>query len=136
LPGQRNLLCFHGSPTSFNDILLPETDEEEVQRLLGPFLPAIQCGGHTHLQQLRRVGDSLFFNPGSVGLAWNRHQPANPPLADPWADYAVLTADTTTLAVEFRRVPYDIDAFVRIIGSSGIPDAGALAARYSRRVNL
>lgn len=136
LPGERLLLCFHGSPTSFNDLIFPETSEEEVQRMLGPFLPAYQCGGHTHLQQLRRVGDSLFFNPGSVGLAWNRHQPVNPPLADPWAEYAVLSATDTTLAVEFRRVPYDVDGLQRIIRSSGMPDAEALAERYSRRASL
>ncbi|HEX5167254.1 MAG TPA: metallophosphoesterase family protein [Thermomicrobiales bacterium] len=134
LPGGRTLLCFHGSPTSFNDILLPETPEDEVQRLLGPSLPAIQCGGHTHLQQLRRVSDSFFFNPGSVGLAWNRNQPANPPLADPWAEYAILTADDTTVAVEFRRVPYDVAAFIQIIRSSGIPFADELVERYSRQM--
>jgi putative phosphoesterase len=136
LPGERRLLCFHGSPTSFNDILLPETSDEDVQRLLGPYLPAFQCGGHTHLQQLRRVGDSFFFNPGSVGLAWDRRQPVNPPLADPWAEYAILSAGADTLAVEFRRVPYDVAALLRIIRSSGIPDAEALADRYSRRAGL
>ena len=136
LPGERRLLCFHGSPMSFNDILLPETSEDDVQRMLGPFLPAYLCGGHTHLQQLRRVGDAFFFNPGSVGLAWNRHQPANPPLADPWAEYAILSADTATLAVEFRRVPYDVRELLRVIRSSGIPDAEALVERYSRRASL
>jgi predicted phosphodiesterase len=132
LPGGRTLLCFHGSPASFDDIILPETPEDEVQRLLGPYLPATQCGGHTHLQQLRRVDDSFFFNPGSVGLAWNRNQPVNPPPADPWAEYAILTADDTTIAVEFRRVPYDVAAFIQIIRSSGMPFSAELAKRYSR----
>ena len=135
LPGGRTLLCFHGSPTSFDDILLPETPEDEVQRLLGPHLPAIQCGGHTHLQQLRRVDDSFFFNPGSVGLAWNRNQPVNPPPADPWAEYAILSVTASTTGVEFRRVPYDVDAFVQRIHASGMPFASELAARYSRRLH-
>src|SRR5262249_24703118 len=71
LPGGRRLLCFHGSPTSFDDIIYPDTPEEEVRRLLGGSLPAILTGGHTHLQQLRRLDDSLFFNPGSVGFVYN-----------------------------------------------------------------
>src|SRR5690242_10169032 len=35
LEGGRRFLCFHGSPASFDDIILPETPEDEVQRLLG-----------------------------------------------------------------------------------------------------
>src|SRR6185436_10605408 len=35
----RNLLCFHGSPTSFDDIILPTTPEEEFQKLLGAYVP-------------------------------------------------------------------------------------------------
>ncbi len=136
LTDQHHLLCFHGSPTSFSDILLPETSEDDVHRMLGPFLPAYQCGGHTHLQQLRRVGDSFFFNPGSVGLAWNRHQPATPPLADPWAEYAILTATESSVAVAFHRLPYDVAALLDIIRSSGMPNAEALAERYSRKANL
>ena len=35
-PSRRSadLLCFHGSPTSFDDILLPNSPEEEYERLL------------------------------------------------------------------------------------------------------
>ncbi|MEO7909009.1 MAG: metallophosphoesterase family protein, partial [Roseiflexaceae bacterium] len=55
----RMLLCFHGTPHSFDEIILPTTPEEEFQRMLGPFAPALMCGGHTHLQQIRRLGDTL-----------------------------------------------------------------------------
>ncbi|MGH9173631.1 MAG: metallophosphoesterase family protein, partial [Vicinamibacterales bacterium] len=102
-------------------------------RLLGPFLPAIMCGGHTHLQQLRRLGDGLFFNPGSVGLAWDHQQAADPPRADSWAEYSILNDDERAFAVGFRRIPYDVETFVAIIEASGIPDAAALVDRYRRR---
>ena len=65
----RELLCFHGSPHSFDDIIFPNTSEEDVQRFLGGSGAAALAGGHTHLQQIRRLGDAIFFNPGSVGLA-------------------------------------------------------------------
>lgn len=137
LTGGLNLLCFHGSPVSYNDVILPETSEDEVQRLLGPHFPALMTGGHTHLQQLRRVGDSVFFNPGSVGLAFSRQQADNPPLADPWAEYAILTSeDTGAFAIEFRRLPYDIEAFVVVIRSSGMPYADVLEYRYSPRSGM
>ena len=48
------------------------------------------CGGHTHLQQVRRIGDYFFFNPGSVGVAYNRNQPEEGFRLDPWAEYAIL----------------------------------------------
>src|SRR5262245_50507124 len=35
LRGGRSLLCFHGSPTSFDDIILPTTPEADFQNLLG-----------------------------------------------------------------------------------------------------
>jgi putative phosphoesterase len=134
LAGGRQLLCFHGSPASFGDIILPETSEDDVQRLLGSNLPALMTGGHTHLQQVRRVGDSVFFNPGSVGLAFDRQQADDPPRADPWAEYAILTSDDTgAFAIEFRRLPYDVAAFVSVIRSSGMPYPDVLEYRYSLR---
>ena len=30
-----DLLCFHGSPTSFDDVILPAAPEEEFQKFLG-----------------------------------------------------------------------------------------------------
>ncbi|HEY7983348.1 MAG TPA: metallophosphoesterase family protein [Ktedonobacterales bacterium] len=130
LEGGRRLLCFHGSPTSFDDLIFPETPEAEVARLLGPFAPAIFCGGHTHIQYVRRFGPGFYFNPGSVGLAYDRFQPGEPKRLDPWAEYAVLSSDGDRLALELRRVPYDVAALRATILASGHPFAAALAAEY------
>ena len=130
LPGSRRLLCFHGSPTSFDDIIFPETPEEEVRRVLGASLPAILTGGHTHLQQLRRLDDSLFFNPGSVGFVYNTRQPDGALHADPWAEYAILSADERRFSIEFCRVPFDVAEWKRITLASGIPDAATMVTRY------
>src|SRR5688572_25477367 len=88
-----DLLCFHGSPTSFDDIILPAAPEEEFQKFLGPYTGQILTGGHTHAQQIRRIGDLFFFNPGSVGFAFSQYQPDGQFHADPWAEYAILTAE-------------------------------------------
>src|ERR1043165_5470678 len=32
-----SLLCFHGSPTSFDDVILPAAPEEEFQKILGKY---------------------------------------------------------------------------------------------------
>jgi putative phosphoesterase len=130
LPGGKRLLCFHGSPASFHEIIFPETPEEEVRGMLDAYLPAILTGGHTHLQQLRRLDDSLFFNPGSVGLAYNARQPRSNPPADPWAEYGIVSADEARFSIEFCRVPFDVAEWKRITLASGIPDAETLVARY------
>jgi len=132
LGGGRMLLCFHGTPRSFDEIILPITPEEEFQRMLGPFAPALMCGGHTHLQQIRRLGNSLFFNPGSVGFAYSHHQSEDHFEADPWAEYALLTYEDGRVGLEFRRVPYDAEAIIHAYLASGRPYADEAAEQYRR----
>lgn len=130
LGGGRSLLCFHGSPYSFDDIILPETPEEEFHRFLDAFRPAIMTGGHTHMQQVRRLDSTFFFNPGSIGLAYNRHQPGEDFKADAWVEYAILSNENQTQSLEFRRIPFEPKEYIHIILSSGIPYADDIAGRY------
>ncbi|MGI8855480.1 MAG: metallophosphoesterase family protein [Thermomicrobiales bacterium] len=130
LPGDRRLLCFHGSPTSFHEIIFPDTPEDAVRGMLGPYLPATLTGGHTHLQQIRRLDDSLFFNPGSVGFVYNTRQSGGNLHADPWGEYAIVSADEARFSIEFCRVPFDVAEWRRVTLASGIPDAATMAMRY------
>lgn len=130
---EKKLLCFHGSPTSFDDIILPTTSEEDFQRYLGAYQPVIMCGGHTHMQQVRRLGDTFFFNPGSVGFAYSHQQPDNDFRADPWAEYAILTYEDGRLGLEFRRVPYNRDNMIAIYLNSGRPYADDAGGQYKAR---
>ena len=132
LDGDRRLLCFHGSPHSFDDVILPTTAEADFTALLTPFLPAIQTGGHTHMQQIRRIGRSadFFFNPGSVGLAYSHQQPDTAFYADPWAEYAVLSTAQGTVRLELRRVPFDVGALRACYQMSGRPHAAEALAQY------
>lgn len=131
--GGAGLLCFHGSPASFDDVILPTTPEGEFQRLLGPHASTVLTGGHTHLQQVRRLGQNFFFNPGSVGIAYNHEQPENDFWFDPWAEYAVLTLEPDRTALEFRRVPFDPAELIRVYLESGRPYADEAAAQYKGR---
>jgi len=134
LEGGRTLLCFHGTPGSFDEIIFPQTPEEEVRGYLGAHLPAIMTGGHTHLQQIRRLDDTFFFNPGSVGFSYSHTQEKGPGFrADPWAEYAILTSEGSSLGLEFRKVPLDIAALTAIMRESGHPDTAGQIARYSPR---
>jgi len=83
------LLAFHGSPRSYDDILLPESDE--VAPWSGTSA-AILAGGHTHLQWTRTIDGALYVNPGSVGVS-----------DDGLAQFAILTGPS----VVFERVPWN-----------------------------
>ena len=136
LPVDRRLLAFHGSPASYDDVILPGTPDEDVDAYLGPYAGSILCGGHTHMQQIRRIGSLFFFNPGSVGLAYSHRQEPGTFRADPWAEYAVLSAGAGALSLELRRVPLDIDRLIEIILGSGRPDAAEMAAQYGWSAGL
>jgi len=128
------LVCFHGSPTSFDDLIWPTTPEEEFVRLVDGYSNSILCGGHTHLQQLRRFRDSFFFNPGSVGFSFDHSQTAEELSADRWVEYAIVSSDDGRLGVEFRKVPFDADEWTRVAAKSGRPYADRIPREYSPRV--
>jgi predicted phosphodiesterase len=86
LDGGLVLRAFHGSPHSYDDVVLPETPDAQVEHLLGGSGVDLLAGGHTHLQWTRYVDGALYVNPGSV--------------RDNCA-YAVVTRGS----VEFRRAP-------------------------------
>jgi predicted phosphodiesterase len=125
-----DLLCFHGSPVSFDDVILPAAPEDEFQKYLGAYTGHILTGGHTHAQQIRRLGELFFFNPGSVGFAYSHNQPDDNFHADPWGEYAILTVVNGQTSLEFRRVPFDAEQLIRIYRESGRPFAEEAIAQY------
>src|SRR5689334_3855567 len=100
-------LFFHGSPHSYDDVLLPELGGEALEPYLG-HEAALLAGGHTHLQWSRRIGDALYVNPGSIGISFDRHSP-EPPGHRPLAEWALVTVENGAVAVEFRQAPYALE---------------------------
>jgi putative phosphoesterase len=121
-----DLLCFHGSPVDFDDVILPAIPEDEFQKFLGSYKGNILTGGHTHAQQVRRLGEHFFFNPGSVGFAYAHHQPDGQFHADTWAEYAIFTFENGQTSLEFRCIPFDTNELIRIYRQSGRPFATKL----------
>jgi putative phosphoesterase len=111
--GETNVLCFHGSPRSDVEGVLATTSEGEIDDALADAKQAkVLAGGHTHLQLLRRLGDRLLVNPGSVGLPLGslRAKRGGPPLPA-WSEYALLDYGREVDAtVTFRRIPVDAEA--------------------------
>jgi len=129
------LLAYHGSPKSFDDVILPDIAQDKLAEYLHGHTADIYCGGHTHVQFVRRVGagPQVHFNPGSVGLAYSHHQPDEGFQMDHWAEYAMLTVEDNRFALEFHRVPFDVAALMAIYQQSGRPHAASALAQYRGR---
>lgn len=125
--GSHSLLCYHGSPRSFDDQIIPTTNDEEMSWLLNGYVFDLCAGGHTHWQMLRRIGTSMVMNPGSVGMAYDRTRPVESIKCAPWAELAIVEDGEEGLSVEFRRVIYDRESVALDIEASGMPHAQWLA---------
>lgn len=129
------LLAYHGSPKSFDDIILPDIAQAKLAEYLSGHTADVYCGGHTHVQFVRRIGagPQVHFNPGSVGLAYSHHQPDEGFQMDHWAEYAMLTVEDNRFVLEFHRVPFDVVALMAIYQQSGRPHSASALAQYRGR---
>jgi predicted phosphodiesterase len=119
--GPIRTLLFHGSPRSHEDFIYATTPDEKLDPMLGGASAPIMVGAHTHFQMVRRRGDGLLINPGSVGLPFAEPAPVMRIL--PWAEYGVLWIQKPRFGIELRRTLFDVQALVRIILESGMPHA-------------
>ena len=68
------LVAYHGSPRSYNDIIVGTTDDETLDGYFEGHEVDIYLGGHTHSQFIRRYYNRRVLNPGSVGLTFAVHK--------------------------------------------------------------
>jgi putative phosphoesterase len=129
--GATTLAACHGSPRSFEEGILATTPDDEVEEMLSGLDAQLVACGHTHFQLLRRVGESLLVNPGSVGLPFVRD--GGVMQIAPWAEYAVVTVDRDRLAVDFRRTGYAVDTLAETMLESGMPHAAWWAGLWAGR---
>ncbi len=116
------LLCYHGSPRSFNDPVRPTTSEEELDGWFPDSRALVMAGGHTHEAMIRRYGTSLLINPGSIGLPvimTVEGRAINPA----WAEYALVDWNASMLSIALRRVPYSLTDLHSAALQSGLPHA-------------
>lgn len=139
LGGGVELLCFHGSPRSFDEVISATTSDDLIASMLSGHRASVFAGGHTHVQLLRRHGSAHLLNPGSVGLPGvgpgTPDLPINHQVA--WAEYAILEAEGGRLDLGLRRVPVDVERMLEAALLSGMPHADWWRGkwRYIQRVS-
>ncbi len=127
--GGRTLVCCHATPTSNEDVILPVTPSEDVERMLGDVGADAVAAGHVHLQWLRRFGSLLWFCVGSVGLVYEHKEPLDDVPFEPWSEYALVDE---RLAVEFRRIRYDVEELIAAARAKDFPGFERWAAMWKR----
>ncbi len=124
LDAGKTLLCFHGSPRSYSDVIAATTPTAEIRSMVAGYQAPIMAGGHTHVQMLRRYGQAFIINPGSVGLLGvgptSEDLPRNTHVH--WAEYAIITLRDEQLSIDLRRTPLDIPAVLQAGYASGMPN--------------
>lgn len=124
----RTVVCCHATPTSNEEVIVPETPAENLEQALGS-ADVVACG-HVHRQWLARVGPSLWFCAGSAGLVYDHRRMDDAQPFEPWAEYAVLTATDDRFSVEFRRVEFDASSVAAATRASGMPHAEDFARKW------
>jgi putative phosphoesterase len=109
----RVLFC-HATPRSDEEIVTPLTPVDRLATILGGVQADVVVGGHTHIQDDRRVGAIRWVNAGSVGMPYENEVAAF---------WALLGPD-----VELRRTSFDVAAAVAAVRASGMPTAEEFAA--------
>jgi predicted phosphodiesterase len=122
-PDNARLTIAHATPWSAYVTVLSDSPEEDARRMLDEPNSACTAYGHIHHAYRREVGNRLLTSVGSIGA----------PMDGDWrAAYVVLKNDGNGWDVEFRRVPYDIEAAQASLLASTLPDREMIAAELRR----
>jgi putative phosphoesterase len=129
LPGDRELLVFHGSPRSHMEDLLEDISDGALDDALDGHRADVLAGGHTHLQLIRPHGDMLLVNPGSLGLPFAEYPSGAPPKILPRADFGIVVATEDGVSFETHQLPLDPEALIVQLGQE-YPLRHFLTANY------
>ena len=115
--GYPSITCAHGSPGNSRELL--EFEEEPVRNWLNRIDTEYLLCAHTHRPGMKIIGKKTYINSGCSGLA----------ISDAGlAQCVILTSETIDGNVswipEFLKLPYDNEAVIEDMFSSGLYDYG------------
>ncbi|GIW25527.1 metallophosphoesterase [Meiothermus sp.] len=109
----------HGSPRHYRE----GYDEHQTLGILseiGEDYPArLLVGSHTHRPFMYQLGEALVLNSGAVGAPFN---------GDVRAQYVVVEVGENHVQVDFRQIPYNLQAALQAYYDSGLMEEGGLGA--------
>ena len=111
----------HGSPRRMNEYLFADRNPRSLQRIAAMADAGVLVFGHTHQPWIKVIAGVLMVNERSAG---------KPKDGDPRAAWALFAAEHgKPVAVEIRRVPYDVASM-----AAAIRAADGLSDRFARDI--
>lgn len=108
------LMICHGAPGEIRGNF--EFDRPLRERSMKELQTRYLLGGHSHHQEICRLFDKTYLNPGSLGMPIDeqgRH-----------AQFAIMEGDSRGWEIELLTIDYDIESFLRDFQESGIEEYG------------
>jgi len=117
------LRYFHGSPHDPEQRLDLMAQDRELGALAEQLGARLVVVGGSHIPLTRHVGDTIFVDPGSVGLSLNH---------EPGADVAILELQGLRPKISLHKVPYDFHSAAFDIMAWSLPPVIAEVIKTGR----
>lgn len=118
-----DMLAFHGSPQSADDIITAFTPPDDLDRMLAGHDARWLVGGHTHVPLVRVHRGRTVANPGSVGMPFAEYGYSGGVSVLEHAAYAIVTVTDERAAIELRQTQVSDAALRASVARSGMPHA-------------
>jgi putative phosphoesterase len=117
--------CYHAAPDSLIEVTYPWAPLEDLDKLHRDEKTKLVLFGHVHHAFVRQCRGRLVVNSGSIGTPFD---------GDNRASYALIDIEKDDIAVQLRRVSYDIEKAIRMAKERSMPNVELFeyALRYAR----
>ena len=121
--GCPELFICHGIPGNVrgNVDYYPELKTSALHNLNGKYL----LGGHSHIQEVFKLGDKTYLNPGCLGYSLDgigRH-----------VQFAMIYGSVDEWKIELQSISYDADSFLEDFYKSGLDELGFVLNRAVKK---
>lgn len=107
------LELYHAAPGSLHQYVWPWAPDEELRKMRVHDATALVLYGHMHHPLVRSTKGLTVVNVGSVGLSFD---------GDNRAAYAIIDLTGPDMAIQVRRITYDVEAAIQIARDRSMPD--------------
>lgn len=109
----KSLTFVHGSPRKINEYMLE--NKEDLNIIMDKFQGDILVCAHTHIPYVKKFGNKILINDGSVG---------KPKIGRPNATYAIIEVNKNmTTKTEIREVKYDFHKAIKDMEMNRFPSS-------------
>ncbi|KAJ51772.1 putative phosphoesterase [Clostridium tetanomorphum] len=108
----KTIIFVHGSPESINEYL--KEDSNEVKEVMKKFKGDILVCAHTHIPYMKKYGEKIIINDGSVG---------KPKIGRPNSTYVILNIEKNKeIKAEFIEISYNYKKIIEDMQIKKFPE--------------